>query len=276
MSRTRRRRSTTVAASAAAVVVLAGAIQAVVQDHSASVAAVTPAATRSIPIVQRPVDNNCSGGHVTFTFDDGPRENTEKVLDALEGFGIDAVFFWSGQKIKGREQTVTRALAEGHVIGNHSWDHPDLTTGELPDGSRDTWSAAWVRSELQRTNDALVAAGAPRPTLYRPPYGAVNKQVDDVAQELGLRLVMPWGYHEDDNIVDTHDHEGASTQEIVDATVRGMRDESIITMHDGQGPATLNSIGALQAIVDAMNEKGLCATTKMREDTTGNVLEMYG
>lgn len=270
------RRVTAVAAWAVVVVATAGGIQTIVQEHKVPASAAAPAEARSEPIVERPLNNNCSGGYVTFTFDDGPRENTEKVLDELDGYGIDAVFFWNGQKIKGRERTVARALAEGHVIGNHSWNHPNLTTGVLPDGTRDTWSAAWVSSQLERTNEALVAAGAPRPTLYRPPYGAINKQVDDVAQELGLRLVMPWGYHADDNIVDTHDNEGASTQEIIDATVRGMQNESIITMHDGQGQVTLNSIGAFQAIVDAMNEKGLCATTKMREDTTGQVLEMYG
>jgi peptidoglycan/xylan/chitin deacetylase (PgdA/CDA1 family) len=262
-----------VAASAAVAVALAGAIQTVVEEHSVSASAATTATTQSAPIAERPLNNNCSGGYVTFTFDDGPRENTEKVLDALDGFGIDAVFFWSGLKVKGRERTVTRALAEGHVIGNHTWDHADMTTGELPDGSKETWGAKWVRGELEQTNEALMAAGAPRPTLYRPPYGAINKQVDGMAQELGLRLVMPWGYHEDDNIVNTRDNEGANTQEIIDVTIRWMRDKSIITMHDGPG---LDSLNALQAIVDAMNEKGLCATTEVREDATGRVLEMYG
>jgi peptidoglycan/xylan/chitin deacetylase (PgdA/CDA1 family) len=265
-----------VAASVAAAVALAGAVQVVVQDHSASVSAATAVTSQSVPIVARPLNNNCSGGYVTFTFDDGPRENTEKVLDALDGFGIDAVFFWNGNKVKGRERTVTRALAEGHVIANHSWGHADMTTGELPDGTRETGGVKWLRNELERTNEILMAAGAPRPTLYRPPYGAVNKQVDGVARELGLRLVMPWGAEEDDNIVDTHDHEGAATQEIIDATIRRMRNDTIITMHDGQGQATLNSINALQAIVDAMNEKGLCATPKVREEATGRVLEMYG
>jgi peptidoglycan-N-acetylglucosamine deacetylase len=271
-----RRGITAVAASATAAVALAGTFQVVIQEHSGSAFAATTATTRSAPITERPLDNDCSGGHVTFTFDDGPRENTERVLDALDGFGINAVFFWNGQRIKGREHTVTRALAEGHVIGNHSWDHANMTTGELPDGTKETWSPAWVHSELERTNEALIAAGAPRPTLYRPPYGAINKQVDEVAQEHGLRLVMPWGYHEEeDNIVDTQDYEGATTQEIVDATVRRMRADSIITMHDGQGQATLNSVDALQPIVDAMNERRLCATTEMREDTTGGVLEIY-
>lgn len=263
-------------ASAAAVVVLAGVIQVVVQDHSAVMPVAATATTRSAPVVKRPLNNNCSGGYVTFTFDDGPRENTVKVLDALDGLGIDAVFFWRGEQVKGRERIMARAVAEGHVIGNHTWDHADMTTGELPDGSRETWDATWVRTELERTNEALMAAGAPRPTLYRPPYGAINRQVDSIAQELGLRLVMPWGYHPDDNIIDTLDNEGAGTQEIVDSTIRRMRDDSIITMHDGQGQATLNSIDALQPIVDAMNEKGLCATTTLREDATGRVLDMYG
>ncbi|WP_309109019.1 polysaccharide deacetylase family protein [Arthrobacter sp.] len=268
-----RGRATAVAASTAAAVALAGAIQTVVQDHSAPTSTVTTATTQSAPIVERPLNNNCSSGYVTFTFDDGPRENTERVLDALDGFGIDAVFFWNGQRVKGRERTVTRALADGHVIGNHTWDHANLTTGELPNGSTESWGKQWVHSELERTNEALIAAGAPRPTLYRPPYGATNRQVDGVAQELGLRLVMSWGNHADDNIVNTKDNEGATTQEIVDVTILSMRDGSIITMHDGPG---VESLDALQAIVDAMNEKGLCATTKLPEDATGRGLELSG
>ncbi|MET3720184.1 MULTISPECIES: polysaccharide deacetylase family protein [unclassified Arthrobacter] len=275
MTRTRRR-AAVAAASAAAAVVLTGAIHTVVQFHSAPPSAATNATTQSVPAEERPLKNNCSGGYVTFTFDDGPFTNTEKVLDALDGFGIDAVFFWNGHKVKGRERVVARALAEGHVIGNHTWDHGNMTTGDLPDGTNVTWGPSWVRSQLERTNEVLMAAGAPRPTLYRPPYGAINKQADGIAQELGLRLVMPWGSQEEDNIVDTHDNEGASVKEIVDVTIRGMRNGSIITMHDGLGQATLNSIYSLQAIVDAMNEKGLCATTEVRKDATGRVLEAYG
>ena len=271
MTRTRRM-TTAVAASAAAAV----AFQLVVQDHSVAAFAATTATIQNGPIVERPLNNNCSGGYVTFTFDDGTGENTERVLDALDGFGIDAVFFWNGQNVKGRERTITRALAEGHVIGNHTWDHADMTTGKLPDGSKETWDATWVRSELERTNEALMAAGAPRPTLYRPPYGAINKQVDGLAQELGLRLVMPWGFHEDDNIVDTHDTEGPNAQEIIDSTTRWMRADSIITMHDGQKQSAFTSIDALQSIVDAMNEKSLCATTEVREDATRRVLDAYG
>ncbi len=265
-----------IAASAATALVFAGAVHAVVQDHSSPMAAPTPTATRSAALMERPLSNSCSAGHVTFTFDDGPRENTERVLDALDALDVDAVFFWNGGAVRGRESTVSRALAEGHVLGNHTFDHPNLVTGELPDGSEAVWTPEWVRSELERTNEALTDAGAPRPDLYRPPYGAVDDRTDEVAQELGLRLVMPWGNDGDNNYVDSRDTEGATTQEIIDRTVGSMRDGSIITMHDGQRQATLNSIGALQAIVDAMNEKNLCATTDVREDAAGRGLDTYG
>jgi peptidoglycan/xylan/chitin deacetylase (PgdA/CDA1 family) len=261
-----------VAASVAFALALAGAIHTVVQEHSTPAAAATNA-SQSAPVVERPLNNSCSAGHVTFTFDDGPRENTARVLDALDGFGIDAVFFWNGNKVKGREHIVARALAEGHIIGNHTWDHANLTTGEKPDASKEIWGTHWVRSELERTNAALTAAGVPRPTLYRPPYGAVNRQVDGIAQDLGLRLVMSWGNNAGDNIVNTRDNEGATTREIADVTIGSMRDGSIITMHDGPG---IESLDALQAIVDAMNERGLCATTDVRADAAGRVPETDG
>ncbi|KNC19729.1 hypothetical protein AC792_04995 [Arthrobacter sp. RIT-PI-e] len=272
-----RAKAAVVAASTVTVVALAGASQAVVQEHSDRMVPVTDGAgTGSGPAAERPLSNDCSGGHVTFTFDDGPGRNTPEVLDALDGLGIDAVFFWNGRAVEGRESTVARAVAEGHVIGNHSYSHPDLTTGVLPDGSEETVTAAWLRGELQRTDDALVAAGAPDPALYRPPYGAVDTRVDEVAQELGLRLVMPWGLRAEDNIVDTRDTEGVTTQQIIDTTTPRLRDGTIITMHDGQGQATLNSIAALQAIVDTMNERELCATADVRENATGRVLDTYG
>lgn len=270
-----------VAVTATVAVGLLGAAHAVVEEHQDFHPVVSPtvvasaAAEPGAVAVQRPLANDCSAGYVTFTFDDGPRRNTVKVLDALDAYGIDAVFFWVGHAVKGRESVVARAVAEGHVIGSHSFNHPDLTTGEMPDGTEETVSEAWLRSEFEQTNQILMEAGAPQPTLYRPPYGVVDAQVDEVAQELGLRLVMPWGIDEEDNIIDARDTEGRTSQQIVDSTVPLLKDEAIITMHDGQGQATLNSIGAFQGIVDAMNEKSLCATTDVRSDASGRVLTMY-
>ncbi|MGY1886097.1 polysaccharide deacetylase family protein [Blastococcus sp. SYSU DS0753] len=246
----------------------------VVSDVSGSEVASAAPASAGEPVELRPLTSDCSGGYVVLSFDDGPRQHTGALLDRLRDLGLSAVFFWSGHNIEGRGELVRRAVAEGHVLGNHTQSHANLTTGELPSGEQVApWGDAQIREELRRANELLVAEGAPVPDLYRPPYGAVNQQVDDVAQALGLRLVMSFGRDASDNLVDSHDTEGISAEEIAANVVGPMRDGSIITMHDGLGQATLNSIEALQPIVDAMNERGLCATTEVRPDATGRMLE---
>lgn len=246
----------------------------VVSDVRSSAAASAEPAPVAAPAQVRPLTSDCSGGSVVISFDDGPRQHTGALLDRLRDLRLNAVFFWSGHNVEGRGDLVRRAVAEGHVLGNHTQTHADLTTGELPSGEQvSPWGDAQIREELRRASELLVAEGAPQPELYRPPYGAVNQQVDDVAQELGLRLVMSFGRDGTDNLVDSHDTEGISAEEIAANVVGPMRDGSIITMHDGLGQATLNSIEALQPIVDAMNERGLCATTEVRPDATGRVLE---
>ena len=246
----------------------------VVSDVSVTTAAAVDAAPAEATVAVRPVANDCSGGLVVLSFDDGPRQHTDELLDRLEALNLTAVFFWAGHNIEGREDLVRRAVDGGNVLGNHTVSHPDLTTGVLPSGERVTpWGPEQIREELQRTNDVLVEYGAPVPQVYRPPYGSVNPEVDAVARELGLRLVMSYGHDETDNLIDSHDTEGISPGQIVANVVGPMRDGSIITMHDGLGQATLNSIEALQAIVDVMNERKLCATTDVRPDAGGRVLE---
>jgi len=248
----------------------------VVTDVSVRNAAAVDAAPAEEQPAVRPVANDCSGGHVVLSFDDGPRQHTEELLDRLRDLDVTAVFFWAGHNIEGREDLVRRAVEDGNVLGNHTVSHPDLTTGVLPNGDVVTpWGAEQIRKELQRTNDVLVEYGAPVPQYYRPPYGSVNPTVDAVAQEVGLRLVMSYGHDETDDLIDSHDTEGISPGQIVDNVVSQMRDGSIVTMHDGLGQATLNSIEALQAIADVMNERHLCATTDVRPDAGGRVLQ-YG
>src|SRR5258708_15362928 len=65
---------------------------------------------------------------IALTFDDGPSEWTEPILDTLRDHGARATFFVVGGSIAGREETVRRAVREGHEIGNHTATHPDLTS----------------------------------------------------------------------------------------------------------------------------------------------------
>lgn len=119
---------------------------------------------------------------VALTFDDGPSTSfTDDLLDYLKSEEIPAVFFVLGQLMatsNGRK-LVQRAHADGHLIGNHSYSHANLTK----------LSKAKVRSELQRTHDRIVSV-AGECKLFRPPYGAQNSTVRQVATELGYQTAL--------------------------------------------------------------------------------------
>jgi peptidoglycan/xylan/chitin deacetylase (PgdA/CDA1 family) len=222
----------------------------------------------------RPVNNDCSGGNVYFTFDDGPYINTVAVLDRLKSLNIKATFYVIGDHIEGRQDILKRELSDGHRVQNHTYHHPNLVTGVDVNGvQRQPWGDSQIEAELERANSAIIAAGAPRPIQYRPPYGSVNAQVDHIAQRLGLRLVMSWGNSDSDNIVDSKDTEqGVTSNDIVHNVTLLIKADSIISMHDGEHAPTLNDVQALQPIVDDMNAKHLCSSTDIRPDATGGVL----
>ncbi|QIK79873.1 polysaccharide deacetylase family protein [Sphingomonas piscis] len=97
---------------------------------------------------------------VALTFDDGPTTvGVESVLPALKRYNAKATFFLVGAST---EIALTRRIvAEGHEVGNHSFTHQRMVGHPK----------AFYDDELRRTDAALVSAGAPKPTLFRPPYG---------------------------------------------------------------------------------------------------------
>ena len=105
---------------------------------------------------------------VALTFDDGPGEYTETLLDTVEKYNIHVTFFMLGQNMEGRESTVQRMLKLGCEIGNHTWDHPSQT---LPNMDLDS-----VIQEFQKTDDALVKACGQAATVCRAPYGAITEE----------------------------------------------------------------------------------------------------
>lgn len=233
------------------------------------------------------LNNNCSAGYVTFTFDDGPGPTANYPGDSLamvkqlQAEHIPAVFFLIGANVVQNPSVVRTEVADGFLVENHTYDHLSLTgesTGTSP------LTDAQVTSELSSDNAAIVAAGGPQPTLWRPPYGDVNANDNLLASQLGLRIVMDWGYT-GSNIVDSQDWTGISSSQIVNdvtqgytlygATVPGISNGSIIAMHDASG-YSINTIGALPGIVTYMNAHSLCATSTVRPDATGGVVPNYG
>jgi peptidoglycan/xylan/chitin deacetylase (PgdA/CDA1 family) len=225
----------------------------------------------------RPINNNCSAGTVAFTFDDGPDVYTADMMAKLMALNLQATFFVLGQKAQASPQTIAAEVANGFGVQNHTWDHASFTgtstgTAALTD--------AQIQAELDSTSDAIVAAGAPRPTLYRPPYGDINSYDDLLARNLGYRIVMPWGTPSG-NIVDSRDWTGISPAQIASNVVDGyslngffypgIKADSIVAMHDGEATGA-STVQALQTIVDYMNAHHLCSASSIRPDATGGVV----
>lgn len=172
---------------------------------------------------------------VALTFDDGPGPHTARLLDLLAARKAPATFFLLGQNVARQPGLVRRMAAEGHEIGNHTWDHQQLTklgrTGQ--------------REEVERAAAAIAAAGA-TPTVFRPPYGSRNATTDAVA---GAPVIL-WD-------VDTLDWKTRDTDATVAAALRDTRRGSIVLMHDIHAP----TVAAVPRIIDGLRERGYTLVT---------------
>ena len=125
---------------------------------------------------------------VTFTFDDGPfPETTPEILEILARHRVRATFFWIGRYLDGDgdRAVTTRAVARqvaaaGHFIGNHTRDHEQLTS----------LSRAQVMDQIDSCSRSIQRVVGVRPTLFRPPYGALDPWASEPLRKRGLDLVL--------------------------------------------------------------------------------------
>ena len=126
-----------------------------------------------------PVD--CAKGKcVAFTFDDGPTPYTDRLLDVLGGAGAKATFFMIGNKVAANPDGAKRVAQAGMEIGNHTWEHPNMTT--IPE--------QFVPDQLSKAQDAIIAATGTTPNLWRPPGGLTDDAVNAVAAKDGLAGIL--------------------------------------------------------------------------------------
>jgi peptidoglycan/xylan/chitin deacetylase (PgdA/CDA1 family) len=186
----------------------------------------------------------CSRGTVALTFDDGPHGTyTPKVLDILRGRKAKATFFQVGANVASHPRITRRAHDEGHRIGNHTWQHENLT--RLSDSA--------IRDTLRRTDRRIADTGAPRPTLVRPPYGSTNSRVRAVIGDLGMKQVL-W-------TVDPQDwRSGRSASTITRLVLGDLHDGANILLHDAVGNSN-NTVAALPGIIDGIRSRGYCLGT---------------
>lgn len=165
---------------------------------------------------------------VALTFDDGPGPYTMRLLDELDAAHVKATFFEIGQNVAAHRDVVRRQVADGMVIGNHTWDHKQLTA----------LGRAAQQNEVARTTAALVAAGAPRPSLLRPPYGSFNSST----RALGYSVIN-WD-------VDSEDWKNRNAATTTALIMKEVRPGSIVLMHDIQ-PSSVRAVPRIIALLRA-------------------------
>ena len=107
--------------------------------------------------------------YLALTFDDGPHPvHTPVLLDGLKERGVPATFFLMGSCIPGNEALVKRMQEEGHLIGNHSYNHVRLTKA----------GPAAVCEAVDRTSGMIEDITGSRPQYMRPPYGDWNEELE--------------------------------------------------------------------------------------------------
>ena len=174
---------------------------------------------------------------IAITFDDGPhRLYTPKLLDGLKERGIHATFSLVGENIGNNEALVKRMAEEGHLIGNHTFSHVQLTKMKKEDACR----------EVQQTNERICAVtGAP--VLYiRPPYGSWN---DELQAEIPMTVTL-WN-------LDSEDWKSQNTGKIVELVESEAEEGSIILLHD----IFDTSVEAALRIVDDLTAQGYTFVT---------------
>jgi peptidoglycan/xylan/chitin deacetylase (PgdA/CDA1 family) len=120
-----------------------------------------------------------AGSLLALTFDDGPNQATEPILDLLAEHGVHATFFVCGRNVERSPHISRRALAEGHEIANHSHNHPLLLR----------LGPAEVRREVVRAQRAIEDRLGVAPAMFRAPYGIRALGLRRTLEDLGLTHV---------------------------------------------------------------------------------------
>ncbi|MGL4304767.1 MAG: polysaccharide deacetylase family protein [Mycobacteriaceae bacterium] len=133
------------------------------------------------PVSAEPADIDCTKVKcIALTFDDGPGPSTDRLLEILQQNNAKATFFVIGNKVVANPGPVQRAAAAGHQIGNHTWDHPNMTQIEAP----------WVTFQLIASQLAIQNAIGTAPTIYRPAGGLSNDFIRSEASKFGLAEIL--------------------------------------------------------------------------------------
>ena len=189
------------------------------------------------------------GKRVSLTFDDGPDpESTPRILDALAAAGMRASFFVIGSKLDAHPAIARRIVAEGHELGNHTYQHSRMNN--LFGARRQAEQITQGREAIRRY------APDTRQPLYRSPIGLKNPSLASVAAREGL-IVVAWSLHSRDTRVTEPD-------QLANRVLSRVRPGDIILMHDGHdlpGRHRTASAAALPLILEGLARRNMRSVT---------------
>lgn len=175
---------------------------------------------------------------IALTVDDGPwPKTTVEMLDIFKQNDVKATFFWVGSSLQANPEIAKRVVAEGHAIGNHTWNH-----------LYKRMDAATAKNEIERTNELIYKTTGVKTSFFRPPGGFLNNGLAAYAKSQNKAVIM-W------SLTSADTDPRAKYQVFVKNVVKGAEPGSIVLMHDGGGNRE-RTVKALPEIISGLKQKG--------------------
>ncbi len=167
---------------------------------------------------------------IAITFDDGPTQYTDKLLDGLSKYNAQVSFFVLGTNAEKYPEIILKAYEEGHLIGNHTYDHEDMVFS----------STSTIKESIKKTDDIIHSITGKSPLFFRPSGDYISfiklKTLDT--------FIIQWSY-------DIKDMGGQSADYIYRQIMNGAKDGAIIRLHD-TNPSTVEAV--LKAVPELLED----------------------
>lgn len=152
---------------------------------------------------------------IALTFDDGPHEITAEILDVLLKYNAKATFFCIGKQIEKQPLIFKRIVAEGHIVGNHSYSHSNWNG---------FFSTHKIVSEIKQTEDLIFQLVNKKPKLFRPPFGVTNPNIAKAINRT-RQTVIGWNVRSLDTVIE-------SENAVLNRIKKRIQPGSIVLLHD--------------------------------------------
>lgn len=168
---------------------------------------------------------------IALTFDDGPTQYTEEILDVLQKENVTATFFVLGNKVETFQETIKKAVNQGNEIGNHSYNHKWLSR----------LSTDEIKWQINETQEKIKNITGMYPRYLRPTYGSINNRI---RKSTDLNIVL-WD-------IDPKDWKNQSPTKTAQRILDKVSDGKIILLHDNHK----RTVEAIKILIPKLKEKG--------------------